>query len=380
VDTATQALLGAVVGQAGFSHKLGRRAVVWGAVGGLLPDLDVLAVVTHGPFGEFLYHRGFTHALWFGPALGPILGYAVWRFYARRLRVASEAPRDGSGAPVTAPPLPHPGERALLPAWIGLFVLALFTHPLIDVFTSYGTQLLAPFSNQRFALHAVGIIDVFYSGILVAALVAGRVLRGRAGTVRRVAFGALALSWAYLGFGYALNERARRDVAEWLAADGVVDAQVRVYPTILQPFLRRVVVRTETDVRVGLYTPWREAGPVWKLVGPAPAQPLVDALMQTPEGTIFAWFAMGEVVAHVEQLRDGFSVEIDDLRYGSLSDRGRGYWGIRGVFDPDGELRAPVEIVTFGRHESWSSALGGVWRAAWGDFSSLELRTDPARD
>jgi inner membrane protein len=60
VDTATQALLGAVVGQAGFSHKLGRRALGWGALGGLLPDLDVLANLTHGPFGEFLHHRGLS--------------------------------------------------------------------------------------------------------------------------------------------------------------------------------------------------------------------------------------------------------------------------------------------------------------------------------
>ena len=44
MDTATQALLGAVVGQAGFSHKLGRRALIWGAVGGLLPDLDVFSI------------------------------------------------------------------------------------------------------------------------------------------------------------------------------------------------------------------------------------------------------------------------------------------------------------------------------------------------
>jgi inner membrane protein len=375
MDTATQALLGAVVGQAGFSHKLGRRAVAWGAVGGLLPDLDVLAAVTHGPFGEFLYHRGFTHALCFGPVVGPVLGYAVWRGYARRLRGAPEAAAATARGPSAPPPPLDPGERALLPAWIGLFVLALFTHPLIDVFTSYGTQLFAPFSTERYALHAVGIIDVFYSGILVAALVAGRALRGRTRAVRRVALAALALSWAYLGFGYALNERARQLVEAQIDA---ADAQVRVYPTILQPFLRRVVVRSDDELRVGLYTPWRAAGPVWERVRPAPPQPLIEALMRTREGTIFVWFAMGEVVAHVEQLRDGFAVEIDDLRYGSLGDRERGYWGIRGVFDSDGELQPPVEIVTYGRHQSWASALGDVWRAAWGDFSGLERGADRA--
>jgi len=44
VDTPTQALLGAVVGQAGFSHKLGKRALWWGALGGAIPDFDLLPI------------------------------------------------------------------------------------------------------------------------------------------------------------------------------------------------------------------------------------------------------------------------------------------------------------------------------------------------
>ena len=144
MDTATQALLGAVVGQATFSHKLGGRALLFGAAGGLIPDLDVLAVVTHGPFGEFIHHRGFTHSLWFGPVAGPILGWGIWHYYRWR-------GRTGPG---------EPGERSRLSAWMGLMILALLTHPLIDIFTTYGTQLLAPFSRHRTALNAVGIVDV----------------------------------------------------------------------------------------------------------------------------------------------------------------------------------------------------------------------------
>jgi len=86
VDTPTQALLGAVVGQACFSEKLGKRALWWGALGGAIPDLDVLSVAFMGPWAEFLYHRGPTHALWFGPVVGSLLGYGVWRWYGRKYR------------------------------------------------------------------------------------------------------------------------------------------------------------------------------------------------------------------------------------------------------------------------------------------------------
>ena len=363
VDTATQALLGAVVGQAGFSHKLGRRAVGWGALGGLLPDFDILANLTHGPFGEFLHHRGFTHALWFGPVVGPLLGYAVWRFYARSSR----------GRTAHGPPLPDPGDRALLRSWIGLFVVVFFTHPLLDIFTSYGTQLFAPFSNERYALNAVGIIDPFYSGTLVAALVAGWTLRRRIATPRRIAFAALALSCAYLGYAYALNEHARRDVEQWLDAAGVEEARVRVYPTVLQPYLRRVVVRTPEEIWIGLYTPWREAGPAFERFRPQPPHPLIDALAQTREGIIFTWFAMGETAARVTPNGDGFAVEINDVRYGFPGEPVMGFWGIRGVFDADGRLRGPVQRIEHDPPHTTGSTLRTIWRAAWGDFSGTGL-------
>jgi inner membrane protein len=363
VDTATQALLGAVVGQAGFSHKLGRRAVGWGALAGLLPDLDILAALTHGPFGEFLHHRGFTHALWFGPVVGPLLGYAVWRLYARWPRPPSA---HGSQPP-------QPGDRALLCSWIGLFVAALFTHPLIDIFTSYGTQLFAPFSDRRYAMNAVGIIDPIYSGTLIAALVIGRALRRRPAAARRVAFVALALSWTYLGYGYALNERAHGRVERWLDAAGVEDARVRVYPTMLQPYLRRVVVRTPEEIWIGWYTPWREAGPAFERFRSAPPHPLIDALAQTREAAIFTWFAMGETAARVTQNGDGFAVEIDDLRYGFPGGAAMGYWGIRGDFDADGRLRGPVRRIEHHPPDSTGALLRRLWRAAWGDFSGTGL-------
>ncbi len=363
MDTATQALLGAVVGQAGFAHRLGRRAVVWGAVGGLIPDLDVLAVATHGPFGEFLYHRGPTHALWFGPVVGPLLGWLAWRGYARRPR-AAPAGADGKLAP---------GDPSLRNTWMALFTLAIFTHPLIDWFTVYGTQLLAPFSSQRFALNGVGIIDPFYSGVLIAGLVAGFVWRTQAGRRRaRVAAGvALAVSSAYLVFGFAMNQRAERAIRAQLAAEGQPAAEVRVYPTLLQPFLRRVVARLPGELRVGLYTPFREGGPVWARVEAPPPHPLVDALARTREGSIFIWFAMGEVYPRVRAAPGGAVVELDDLRYGFPGRPDQGMWGIRARFDPAGRLRGPILRYSRPAPGSGLDLVGGLWRATWGDFSGF---------
>jgi inner membrane protein len=351
MDTVTQALLGASVAEAGFARRLGRRALWWGALGGLLPDLDVLAVAFDGPFGEFRYHRGITHSLWFGPVLGPLLGWGVWRLYRRRGR--------------------DPGPLA---AWVGLFTLALFTHPLVDVCTAYGTQLFAPFSLSRVAWNAVGIIDPLYTGLLVLGLLAAWALRQQPRLAQRAVMAALALSSLYMVYGVELNREAERDVRAALAAEGHPDARVRAYPTILQPYLRRVVARLDDEIRVGLYTPLRAGGPVWERFTP-PQHPLIEALASTPEGALFVWFAMEEVVGHVSPSPRGTVVELDDIRYGLPGRPDRGLWGVRGVFDRQGRLLGPVQ--RFERRDGFRLELGALWRAMWGDFAALGLDPGP---
>lgn len=353
MDTATQALLGAVVGQAGFSHKLGRRALVWGAVGGLLPDLDVAVMAAGDPFAEFVYHRGSTHALWFGPVVGPMIGWGIWRLHRFR-------GRDGPG---------EPGAPDRLAAWIGLMTLALFTHPLIDVFTSYGTQLFAPFSRERFALDAVAIVDFTYSGILILGLGIGCWLHRQGRSSRGAALLALALSWSYMGWGWWLNERTEEQVARDLAQAGHPGAIVHSYPTFVQPFLRRFVARREGQIWVGLHTPLGGGKTHWENFQDASHHPLVERLEATPRGQVFGWFAMGETTARIIPGDGGVTVEIDDLRYGFPGSSQRGMWGIRGIFADGQRLVGPVERTR--RPMPSRMALSDLWRAIWGDFSSF---------
>src|SRR5262245_56598397 len=84
MDPPTHALLGATIAQAFFAPRLGRRALWWGAAAAALPDADVIAIAFQGSWGEIVHHRGMTHALWFGPVVGALTGYLVWRYYRRR--------------------------------------------------------------------------------------------------------------------------------------------------------------------------------------------------------------------------------------------------------------------------------------------------------
>lgn len=353
MEPVTQALLGAAVGQLGWRHRLGRRALLWGALVGMLPDLDVIAVGWHRGFGEFVYHRGTSHSLWFGCAVGPMLGWWLWW-------------RRGRTDPIAA--------------WIGLCVAVLVTHPLLDVFTPYGTQLFAPFDRTRFAWQGIGIIDPFYTAPLALAVVFGARRAVGARAARVAAAVALTLTTVYIGWGVWLNERAEAQVTAELRSQGRAPATVRVYPTLFQPFLRRVVVRGPEGVRVGLHTPIGDGSPFWEgEFQESTPGPLVRDLLDSWEGRTFTRFAMEETTTHVRQVPQGTLVEIEDLRYAFPGEGpNRGLWGIRALYDASGRRIGQVE--RYGRRRSGRVApiLGAMWRATWGDYTGVEaLRRKP---
>jgi inner membrane protein len=324
MDPLTQGLLGASFGQALYGRALGRRALGWGAAIAMLPDLDMVSSV-RGPMAEWLWHRGPTHALCFAFVFGPAIGWALWR-------------RHGGGrADDPSRPGPPPGRRR---DWIGLAVVALFTHPLLDLFTSYGTQLLLPFSRARFALDTVAIVDPAYSVILAVALVLGW-RSGPATTLARAsAFMALAVSSAYLAAGLAVKADTEAAARAELAAAGVRVSRITAYPTLLQLPLRRIVARSGDRVYVGWRSALRQRPIAWRSFTSATG-PLVDAARATREARILEWFALGETAARVESTGNGALVELDDLRYGLPGHPREGFWGVRVRLDAAGRPAGP---------------------------------------
>jgi inner membrane protein len=123
---------------------------VWSAVAGLvftlLPDIDYF-LVYWDRLAFIRYHRGFTHSL--------------------------------LGAPVFALLVAALGRALLGPRWfrplffLGLVVLG--AHLLLDLATSYGTQLLNPLSPRRFTLDWLFIIDPYFTALLLAGAIAALV-------------------------------------------------------------------------------------------------------------------------------------------------------------------------------------------------------------
>ncbi len=327
MEPITQALLGAATAELVVGRELHGRALGWGAAIGLSPDLDVLLGGLHNGYGEWLYHRGTTHSLWFGFVMGPLLGWILWRW------------RDG-------------GTGQSLPAWIKLAIVALVTHPLLDGFTPYGTQLFAPFFRDRFAWNGVAIVDPFYSLVLAAGVACAAARSWPEARRRRSLLLCLGLSTSYLIGGLGVNRWVENDLRRVLAnpvlseGGGAIE-RVRAYPTIFQPWLRSFVLRTPDTVFVGLHS-WMEAGcPAWRVHRRPDPSPTIRALTSTWEGELLAWFADGDTATYVHSEPNGLTrVRIEDVRYSWASPDARGMWGLEARIDTNGQIVGSIDRLT----------------------------------
>ena len=80
MDTVTQIALGAAVGEAVLGRRAGNKAVLWGAIAGTLPDLDVF-VPLGDAVSDFTYHRSASHSLFVLALVAPLLAWLIGRIH-----------------------------------------------------------------------------------------------------------------------------------------------------------------------------------------------------------------------------------------------------------------------------------------------------------
>ena len=351
MDTITQIALGSATGYAAGHKKLGKHALLWGAIGGLIPDLDVLLTPFFGQYGEWLYHRGITHSLFFAPVVAPILAWIIWMI-ARRYRPQSIYAQI---------------ENIKSLAWALFF--ALITHPLLDSFTVYGTQLLAPFSDTRFSWPAVSIIDPLYSlPLLITIIYAGFAKQ----EMRAVSINAAILlsTSIYLMFGLAQNMKAEELVHQSLFGHQAATAQVFATPTMFQPFLRRVVAMDQDNLKIGFVSTWNPKPIAWYCFS-RKHQDVPDAIAEDKGFQIFSWFADQKIwLTRKADDQGNVTYVFTDLRYGFPPSTLTGFWGIQYVLSKQGEMiKMPQRF--FANRAITEQHLKDFYAAIWGESNDL---------
>lgn len=134
MDSFTQIVLGAAVGEAALGKKVGNRALLYGAIAGTIPDLDILSGFFVDTVTALEIHRGLTHSILFAVFGGMFFGWLIslWE------------------------------KRASWKQWSWLFFLGFITHSWLDAHTSWGTQVFWPFGYQ-ISFRNIFVIDPLYT-------------------------------------------------------------------------------------------------------------------------------------------------------------------------------------------------------------------------
>jgi inner membrane protein len=219
MDSLTQIVLGGAVGELVAGKKLGNRAVLWGAVAGTIPDLDVFLRAFYHPIEAALVHRGFSHSLLFAVLVSPILG---WIFN----RISKS----------------HHGFWL----WTHLFFWGIVTHPILDMFTNYGTQFFWPL-DARITFNSVFVIDPLYTlpfmGLLIWAMRLDRSSKKRRG-VNAVG---LIYSTSYLLLGLLIKWYVWNNTVSYMKEHHPEVKRIMVTPMPFTSFYWYILAETDNE-------------------------------------------------------------------------------------------------------------------------------------
>jgi inner membrane protein len=222
MDTLTHALSGALMARATASKPkadalpLGRRIFI-GALTAAFPDIDFITQYL-SPLSYLYNHRGITHSLLLLPLWAVLLSVIFALLWRGR-----------------------PSWRA----YLGITALGIAAHIAGDLITSFGTMIFAPLSDARYALSFTFIIDLWFTGIILAGLIACALWRKS----RAPAVAGMAVLVCYVGFQGLMQQRAIEFGEQYAATNAIQSARVTAMPRPVSPFNWTIFVEDAQEFR-----------------------------------------------------------------------------------------------------------------------------------
>ena len=301
MDPFTQGVVGAAFGQLKGSAQTLAKAAIIGALAGMAADLDILIRSSEDPLLALQFHRHFSHSLLFIP-IGALL-CAVFFHYAFAHR------RWGFSFNQTY-------------SWS---LIGYATHALLDGCTSYGTQLLWPLTNHRFAWDFIAVIDPAFT--LPAFIL---VLTTAIKKQRRWALMAIAWMAVYMVLAGWQHQRALAQVHALAAQRGHTPERISAKPTLGNLVLWKTLYLHQgafyiNGIKVGLFgknAVWQgESVPALIVARDFPE--LAPHSQQLRDIQRFHWFSDGYTA-----LDPNNNQRIIDLRYSILPHKSTPLWAI----------------------------------------------------
>ena len=225
MDSLTHIALGACMGEAFAGNKVGKKAMLWGALAQSIPDIDFIAALWQDTATNLLTHRGFTHSILFSVAATLLLTYFAEKWHR-----------------------PHNISFA---RWTFFFGAVILTHIFLDAFNNYGVGWFEPFSHYRISFNIIYVADPFFSVVPAIAFVMLLVLKKS--SKKRAFWWKTALAFCLLYLSYCVINKAiiNEDVKQTLSKQHIPYNRYFTTPAPLQNWLWFVAAETDSGYYVG---------------------------------------------------------------------------------------------------------------------------------
>lgn len=225
MDSLTQIVLGAAVGEAVLGKKIGNKAIILGAIAGTIPDLDVAANYFTDTVTALEMHRGFTHSIVFAVVFGLFFGWllSLW------------------------------DKRATLKQWSWFWFLCFVTHPLLDAHTTWGTQLFWPF-DLRLEYKNIFVIDPLYTLPFLIFVILAMFQKRESAKRRKFNNLGLIVSSAYMLVTIILKGITYSKFENALEEQNISYLEMDTKPSPLNTILWTANVETEDSFLIGDYS------------------------------------------------------------------------------------------------------------------------------
>lgn len=289
MDSVSHILVGGAIGEATLGRKAGYRAMAWAAAISVLPDIDVAIGQVMSEIDALVFHRGWTHSLVFLLIMSPLLGYGIQKLH-KQLDVSVRQ-------------------------WTLLAGLTLFSHIFLDLCTSYGTQVLLPFTDTAYAWSNIAIIDPLFTLPYLIAI--PFFLRYRHNFDRRkvTVLTAIGISCLYLIFTFINKHYVEQQFIERLESEQISWQDAEVKPILFSNLLWRGIARDGDQYSAGFYA-LPDDEPFSDLYTIHGHHNLADPIEAFEPFQQIRWISEG----YFQIEKEGDSLFFNDLRFGRMGE------------------------------------------------------------
>ena len=225
MDSISQIVLGAATFALIKDKEIGKKALLYGAILGTIPDLDILVNPFYNTIEQLAIHRAFSHSIFFSIILSLLFGKIFSKIH-----------------------------KTSFSSWFWASFFSLFTHPLLDVCTTYGTRLFYPLNKSYFALDNVFVIDPLYTIWLLIGCISLLIINKNSKYRLTIIKWSLIVSTSYLLFGLSVNLYVKNHFKNELIRQNIAYEKLKIVPTPFNTILWQGIVKTKEGIYFSDYS------------------------------------------------------------------------------------------------------------------------------